>query len=438
MKLTHIIIIILVIFIIIISLLYIRYKNHLDYYLDTNILYKILDIINNKSSIRNFYKYTNNTNNIYKTYMRNPCKTLMSNLFIEILSKYSKYDDVSPDLIFPCSYDNPIDEYDKFKQFDNAIYFLIDGHDLLTAKNALYNTVREYYTKSLDNIELYKKLKSLMPDSFILHNDNDIQRLKQSKYNLYIVKKNIQRQTGLFITNSIDKILELLKNNPKKFPYVIAQELLQDPYLINGRKINLRIYVFIVITADKYNVYIYNDGFMYYTPKMFVVNNPDRDVNITTGYIDRNVYKVNPLTHIDFKNYLDSIDLSNNIITDFKNNPDSHDLSNNIITNTNTSSTKDKIFNNINKLIYDIFICYKNKLGTNEKLYKNTKCQLFGVDIAICSDLTAKLMEINKGPDLGAKDERDKQLKYDLILNMLNLIGITQKNDILNKFEQII
>jgi len=50
------------------------------------------------------------------------------------------------------------------------------------------------------------------------------------------MKKNIQRQGGLLPTKNL---LHHLTQG-----YVIAQKLLQDPYLISGRKINCRVYFF--------------------------------------------------------------------------------------------------------------------------------------------------------------------------------------------------
>ena len=43
------------------------------------------------------------------------------------------------------------------------------------------------------------------------------------------------------------------KENDEKndYPYVVVQELLQDPYTISGRKINLRVYVLVVKNNNK-------------------------------------------------------------------------------------------------------------------------------------------------------------------------------------------
>ena len=49
------------------------------------------------------------------------------------------------------------------------------------------------------------------------------------------MKKNVQRQEGIRITKDFDQLLNGIKDE-----YIIVQELLQNPFLVNGRKINLR------------------------------------------------------------------------------------------------------------------------------------------------------------------------------------------------------
>ena len=65
--------------------------------------------------------------------------------------------------------------------------------------------------------------------------------------------------------------------------------------------------------------------------------------------------------------------------------------------------------------------------------------QLYGADIAIDNELKPLLMEINKGPDLSAKDERDKTLKLKLCYDMLNSVNLLpdNNNEFITVFEQI-
>jgi hypothetical protein len=248
----------------------------------------------------------------------------------------------------------------------------------------------------------------MIPSSYILYNDDEIKKFKieYDPNKIYILKKNIQRQEGLKITKDFNEILEATNNG-----YIIVQELLQNPYIIANRKTNMRFYVLVVCKNNNMKIYVYNDGFMYYSKSLFQKNNLNMDVNITTGYIDRQIYVDNPLTHQDLIKYLD--------------NPNRTNLS---ITEQNIKNQKFLIstiyFDRIHLLLKKIFIAFYNKLSTTTKFNEtNTMFQLFGIDIAVDDQLNPTIMEVNKGPDLGAKDERDKKLKHNVIFDLFNLIN---------------
>jgi tubulin polyglutamylase TTLL9 len=303
----------------------------------------------------------------------------------------------------------------KFNNSINSKIFIIHNGDQIVAKDYLWKNLIDYYG--------LKYCLNIMPMTYLLNNNNDLTKLENdfNKNNIYILKKNIQRQEGLKISNNLSEII----NN--KNEYVIVQELLQDPYLINGRKINLRVYVLVVCYKNNYTVYVYNDGFMYYTKELFKAKSLDFNSNITTGYIARWIYDVNPLTHTDFKKYLDN---SNRLLISSEKNL----KNNNVILSTH-------VFNNIYKLITDVFTAFYKKIGNssiNDKLYNVTSFQLFGVDVAIDTNLNAKIIEVNKGPDLNSKDERDGKLKIQLIKDMFNIINILPNNNNNNKFIKII
>jgi len=303
----------------------------------------------------------------------------------------------------PCTYDDIEKEYTNFDTNRNGIYFLIDSTDIMVAKEFLYNYVSSFYNKN--------KLLTLMPQSWILQTSKKQFIDEYDPNKIYIIKKNVQRQNGLNIFNNKDDILKEIEESSKNtYPNVIIQELLQDPYLIDGRKINLRVYVLVTKQKDISHVYVYNDGFMYYTSEKFKQNSIDPKVNITTGYIDRSVYEKNPLTHKDFREYL---------------------------IKTHDKYTSELVFNNINNLLKDVFIVFLSHIGNGKKLYNNLKFQLFGVDVAIDNTYGAKIMEINKGPDLGAKDTRDSELKHNLVRNIFNTVGLCKLN-IENQFIEII
>ena len=337
----------------------------------------------------------------------NTCKYIVSENIISVFEENNikkNNNDAKSNIYLPCTYDNTeieIKNMDLNENIENKV-FIIHNADQLAAKDYLWKNLTAKY-------ELDECL-TLTPMTYILYEENDIKRLKQEYKNnkLYILKKNIQRQEGLKICNNLDDIIKNKKD------YILAQELLQDPYLINGRKINLRMYVLVVCNKNNYDVYVYNDGFMYYTKDLFKQNSTEFGPNITTGYIDRKVYEENPLTHQDFRKYLDTDrELTSDEQTVIKSN----------------NKLSDYTFNNIYELIKKVFSAFDGKIGNGDKLYNHISFQLFGADVAIDKKLNAKIMEINKGPDLDSKDKRDGDIKKGIIKDILKTIGAVENDD---------
>lgn len=342
-------------------------------------------------------------------------------------------DTENADIIFPCGYNN-ID--DEIKSLPNVYYkanqngssqstrvFIIDGADEITAKNYLWKNILNHHG--------LRKAMSLSPNTYLLtgpRKDIDIARLEREHTpgKMYIMKKNIQRQTGLEITDDID----MIKKNPEG--YVLAQELLEDSYLVNGRKINLRVYIIVVCYKNNTDVYVFNDGFMYYTKDNFIKGAKDKDNHITTGYVDRDVYDKNPLTHTDFKKYLDMPEGSKYHPSNDNRKlyPNESDIRNQGFT------ISDVVFKRIDILLAEIFISFKGNIcrktddnGEPVPIYDDYSVQIFGADVAINDQLQPQIIEINKGPDLSPKDDRDGNVKRKMVNDVLEVIGIKSKSN---------
>jgi len=340
-------------------------------------------------------------------------------------------------IIFPCGYNNIDDEikslpsvYYKASQELSELQkptdvriFIIDGADEITAKNYLWKNIYGHHGM--------KKALDLSPNTYLLtgpQKEKDLNRLinEHTPGKMYILKKNVQRQTGLELTDSIDTIKQ---NNGG---YVLAQELLENSYLVNGRKINLRVYIIIICHKDNTDVYIFNNGFMYYTKQKFMKGSKERDNHITTGYVDRDVYDKNPLTHDDFKTYLD---LSEGFKYHESNEPRTlYD---------NEKAIRDQgfkvsniVFKRIEKMLADVFISFKGVIcrktdskGDHIPIYDDYSVQIFGADVAINDQLQPQIIEVNKGPDLSPKDDRDGRVKRKMFKDVLETIGVTNKSD---------
>ncbi len=339
----------------------------------------------------------------WRTY--NSCIYAMTNVYLDILNEYNIMKSYNDDWViyFPCSYDDNEIEMKYLKELNlskikdtNKKIFIIPNSDQLVSKSDMWLNIVDKH-----GIDL---AKTMCPMTYVLYNTDDVKNF-QNEYDenkIYILKKNIQRQEGLKITKDKDEIINGFKNG-----YVVAQELLQNPYTISDRKINLRFYVLVICENNKLNAHVYKDGFMYYTKHAFIPNSLDFWSNVTTGYIDRWVYDVNPLTHIDFKKYLNKKNISS-----------------------------DNVFNNIYKLIANLILSVDDKLCIENDYNFCTTFQLFGVDIALDDKLDPKIIECNKGPNLLKNDDRDGELKTALVKDIFKVINIIDNNH--NNFIQII
>lgn len=330
------------------------------------------------------------------------CGFKMTDIYVDILKEYNinKSSNDDWEIYFPCTYDETDDEINKIKKLKlsdpNKKIFIIQNSDQLASKSDIWvNIVKKY---GIDNAKI------MCPMTYVLYDPEDIKKFNKEydETKIYIMKKNIQRQEGLKITKDKNEIINGFKND-----YVVVQELLQDPYIINDRKINLRFYTLVTCNNGKISVYIFKDGFMYYTKHPFTKNSTDFWTNVTTGYVDRWIYQINPLTHIDFQKYL---------------------AANNIPSN--------QIFNNIYKLIAKLIMCVDTKLCQDNEFKFCTTFQLFGIDIALDENLLPKIIECNKGPNLNINDERDGELKKSLVKDIFKVLGIVKNEE--HNFIQII
>ena len=339
----------------------------------------------------------------------NICTSSIGNTLEKQFKKYNiGKDNINGKLHLPCDYNNPRNEINNLPVVKDGKYFILNNPDILVAKDWLWRMIVRHYG--------YERPKFMLPNSYVLYLPNDMNRFND-EYNsqkIYIMKKNIQRQEGLKITKDKNEII-----NGHDAGYVIVQELLQNPYIINGRKTNMRFYVLVICQDNQMATYVYNDGFMYYTKVPFVPNTTDIDPNITTGYIDRQVYKENPLTHDDLRKYLDS---NTREISQFE-----------IDIRKQGFRISQVYFQRIYDLLKDVFMAFIGHVCSEGKLYNNITFQIFGVDIAVDDHLNPMVMEVNKGPDMGGKDERDLELKSNVIRDVLRLIGAVDDKMIVGK-----
>ncbi len=322
---------------------------------------------------------------------------------------------------FPCGYnyiDREINKVNPSSLKPDQRLFIIKNADQLSNKQKIWENLVKIYGRGIAS--------EVMPTTYVLGSDKDMARFLNEYHQnkIYILKKNIQRQKGLKISKDKDEIMK-----SKYDGYVICQEMLQNPYLIDGRKINMRVYLLFVCQNNDVSAYIYNDGFMYYTKEPFRKNSTEDGPNITTGYLDdRGVYERNPLTQQDFRRYLDNPHAYGRQLSKYEEQ---------LIANYNyNKKLSDIVFWRIQHLMRKIVMAVKHTVCQGSHIQNNITFQLFGADIALSDKLVPQLIEINKGPDMGAKDGRDGELKRNVMNDIFKILKMTG-NDTTHSFIKV-
>ena len=301
-------------------------------------------------------------------------------------------------IYIPCGYNNVEEELKQISinnKIKNKYIFGINGCDTIVSKNKIWESLVNCYGR--------KVASTLMPESYVLEDPNEMQVFRQ-KFNpalneIYILKKNLQRKEGLKLTKDYFEII-----NASDDDYKVVQRYITDLYLINGRKVNLRVYLLIIIKDNKKYFYLSKIGKCIYTNKKYNDNNLDFESNITSYNLDMSVYNENP-RHFD-------------ALVEYINNNGEDGL---------------KLFNSIELLMKKISLCLSKNLFQSKNINGSITFQLFGIDIIFDKKLHPYLLEMNKGPDMTPRDDIDKLMKNNVQKDMLKTVGILE-NDNNNSF----
>jgi hypothetical protein len=294
---------------------------------------------------------------------------------------------------FPHGGYNNIDEKLKKLKIKNKdqIIFAIPNSDNIVSK---YNVCKTLYKQYGEKIAT-----KIIPPSYLLDNKSDIEKIQIDENIKYILKKKIQRKEGLKITSNKKDIINGYKND-----YLIAQKLI-EPFLVKDRKINLRIYLMIVIENNTITAYVNKYGTCIYTKNEYDNKSYDFESQITSYNMDIKLYNDYPLTLEQFKTYL---------------NDNNHDYN--------------EFFNKINNSLTFFLNAFKDQIGNDKKFINNKCAQVFGVDFIIDKNLNPILLECNKGPDMKPKIrvKNDPDITTEIIDKINELTNNLSNNDISN------
>lgn len=295
---------------------------------------------------------------------------------------------------------------------DSKIVMAISGCDKIVSKSNLWILLNRRFGRA--------ESAKIIPESYVLAYKKDMDLLRNElnqrdnnavETDIYILKKNLQRKEGLLLTRNRDEILNSCNKG-----YKVAQKYINNPLLVKGRKVNLRLYLMIVSHHGKIKAFLHQYGKCIYTAKPYDSKVLDFENNITSFGLNVDVYKNHPLTLQELFRYLQ-------IFMDTKLNAD---------------QIKKLILVKIHSVLQCVMIATNDVLGKLSNLKKAYCGQLFGLDFVLTNEVDVwqpYLLEFNKGPDMTAKTVKDGKYKKEVIEDMFNLLGLYSKEK--NGFEMV-
>ena len=343
---------------------------------------------------------------------------------LEITNEYHKNQ-----LYFPCGYRMIPHQlqmlYKKYKEIGRIPPFKwiggIIGTDRIISKSGLWKEIMKYY---IDREEM----ESWLPKTYVLSSvrdkieffgryqysdNNGINRDNRDNHDniKFILKKNIQRKEGIHIHEGLFTNEDWDKYNNEG--YVVIQEMIERVGRVNGRKVNLRVYMLVTSRKAKVRVYYHQMGKCLYTKGKVAGDIGGESQDIMENYItsynwDNNVeemdqlYEENPHTWNDLKRYIDKTCISRG----------REDVGRSM------EMKVIKIIKRIKRIMRRVSI-------TPSEWWKITQYQLFGLDFIFDEEWNPYLLEINKGPDMEYKCNKDVMIKrrvYEDIYRTLDII----------------
>ena len=354
--------------------------------------------VDNIDNIVEHYSNFENKGKVFTKCAKKNAGTILNDIFKHNNIIRKDNSNTAWDLYIPCGYNKVEEELKKIKiNNSNQKIFGINGCDSIVSKNSLWELIYNKYGREI--------AKTIMPETYILNKIEDIIlfRKRYNRNNIYILKKNIQNKKGLKLTKDLD-IIEQAKYDKFK----IVQDYIRNVFLINKRKINLRVYLLLVCHKNTTDAYMYNEGKCIYTNKDYNDNNlMDKESNITSYKLNLDIYNDNPFSFEELRIYLNSRNYDSMIL-----------------------------FNRIKESLVKLFKAVKNNLCNLNSLKNNISFQLFGVDVIFDTKLKPYILEINKGPEMKPKDYRDRVMKTKLNRDMLNVVNMIELDNI-NQFQKI-
>ncbi|NWR26787.1 TTLL4 polyglutamylase, partial [Tachuris rubrigastra] len=251
-----------------------------------------------------------------------------------------------------------------------------------------------------------KKEFNFFPQSFIL--PQDIKLLKKAweegaSRQKWIVKPPASaRGIGIQVIHKWSQL-------PKRRP-LLVQRYLHKPYLIGGKKFDLRIYVY-VTCYDPLRVYLFKDGLVRFASCKYSSSME----SLSNKFVHLTNYSVNK-KNTEYKSNLDETACQG------------HKWALKALWNylTQKGVNSEAIWEKIKDIVIKTIIASEPYVNSLVKMYvRRPYCchELFGFDIMLDENLKPWILEVNISPSLHSNSPLDVSIKGQMIRDVLNLAG---------------
>jgi len=309
-------------------------------------------------------------------------------------------------------------------------------------KDRLMRTIHTMRRLHPDEFSFHPEGFILPADSFnferVLKADASKMRNKHDKAKCLWIMKPVASSCGKGIkVIAHDKALALCKERKGK---VLLQRYLADPYLINNKKFDLRMYV-LVTGADPLRIYVHEEGLTRISTKDYSLKNiKDRFAHLTNYSINKKASNFTAADEGDMCNggggdengvYAGEREGFKWSLQAFKR----------WLAEQQSTAVMERTMVKIHDMIVKTIIAAEPDLShsLHSSVNYRTNCfELFGFDVFLDGKLDPHLIEVNISPSLMGSSPLDKRIKGTLISDVCHIVGFQiYDNLLLSKYNKL-
>ncbi|XP_026188401.1 putative tubulin polyglutamylase TTLL9 [Mastacembelus armatus] len=282
------------------------------------------------------------------------------------------------------------------------------NHYELTRKNLMVKNLKRYRKNLERDVGRMEASKcDFFPCTFALPSEYHlfVEEFKRSPGNTWIMKPVAKSQgKGIFLFRKLKDIMDWKKDGTRseeqkdtQVESYVAQRYIENPYLINGRKFDLRVYV-LVTSYVPLKVWLYRDGFARFSSTRFSLSSiDDKYMHLTNVAVQKTAPDYDPEKGCKWqmqqlRRYL-------------------------------TAKHGREMVETLFKEMDNIFV--RSLLSVQKVIINDKHCfELYGYDILLDQNLKPWLIEVNASPSHTPSSQEDYEMKCRLLEDTLNVVDM--------------